>query len=175
AFDDTTVVVTPEYQLFLPLITRNFVFQGPDLVVTNVEIEPTSPSVGQQVTVRVTVQNQGEWPVAYGNNFYVDLYVDRQPEPLLVGEISWGVQGGWFRAGESRTLEDTYTFSTGGVHTLYVQVDTDNTVLETDETNNVMSRQVTVVTIAGQGEQPTPQHPTELPDYGPRPTPTPLP
>jgi uncharacterized repeat protein (TIGR01451 family) len=148
---------------------------GPDLVVTDISVVPNPPEAGQSATVYVTVKNQGNQAVPYGNNFYVDFYVDREPAPLIRGDIDWGVQGSWFGAGESRTLSGSYTF-TEGTHQLWGQADTDNTVVETNENNNVLGPMTLDVTSLGGGEAPT--RPVIIPTPGagsPRPTPTPAP
>ena len=84
----------------------------------------------------MTAQNVGNQPVTAGNNFYIDLYVDRLPAPMLNGDISWGAQGVAFGPGDSVNFSAVYTFS-GGSHTLYVQADTDNNVPERYEDNNI--------------------------------------
>jgi PKD repeat protein len=148
---------------------------GPDLVVTDISVVPDPPEAGQSATVYVTVKNQGNQAVPYANNFYVDFYVDREPAPLLHGDIEWGVQFSWFGAGESYTLNGSYTF-TEGTHQLWGQADTDNTVVETNENNNVLGPVPLDVTSLGGGEAPT--RPVIIPTPGagsPRPTPSPAP
>ena len=169
--DTTTIVEAPAWSIYLPLVMRNYTSNAPDLVVTTLEATPD----GGNYLISVTVKNQGPQPVAYGNNFFVDFYVDRIPAFKLVGDVSWGVQGDWFGVGESRVLSATYTLA-AGTHQLYAQVDTDNTVVEANESNNVTGPQTIVVTSSAQSgdEEPlvTPA-PTPLP--GPRPTPTAMP
>ncbi|MFZ0545833.1 MAG: PQQ-dependent sugar dehydrogenase [Candidatus Promineifilaceae bacterium] len=113
---------------------------GPDLVVTNLTIVPTSPGAGETAEVIVTVQNQGNEPVDPGNNFFIDFYVDKVPVPYLPGVIYWGAQGSQFDIGESRTFTQDYSF-TAGTHNLYIQVDTDQSVDETNEVNNIFGPQ----------------------------------
>ena len=144
----------------------------PDLVVENVTLEPIQ---GAQFVVRVVVRNRSGVPVAYGNNFYVTVYVDPpQPPsyatlPDLPPQLIWGVQGSWFGAGQSRTLEGRYTFASAGSHTLYAWADPYNTVVESDEDNN--SRQLNqTVALAGEGLSEQASLPA-----GVWPTPTPLP
>jgi fibronectin-binding autotransporter adhesin len=177
-FTDThtiTISEQPEYAVYLPLVLRNYespIPNRPDLVVTDISVAGPV-NAGEPVTVRVTVANQGDQPVTFGNNFYVDLYVDRQPAPLLPGNIDWGVQGSWFSVGISRTLSVSYTF-TSGTHQLYAQADTDNSVAEMLENNNTLGP----VTVNAQGATPDEEEvvPTPLPEIDvPRPTPTPIP
>jgi len=158
-----------------PTPTATPIPTGPDLVVTGISVVPNPPEAGQPATVYVTVRNQGNQPVTYGNNFYVDFYVDSVPEPGLVGDIQWGAQGSWFGAGESRTLNSSYTFTTGD-HQLYAQADTDNSVAETNENNNTYGPVSLTVTSLEGGEAPV--GPVVIPTPGggsPRPTPTPEP
>jgi len=55
----------------------------PDLVVTNVEIDPAGSAftTGDQVAIRVTVKNQGSAATASG--FWVDLYVQPSAAPAI--------------------------------------------------------------------------------------------
>lgn len=148
---DTTIVPVP---IFLPIIANNAGEQTPDcqlvtqppgnpsgvdLIVTSISLSPNPPQAGQEATVRVTVKNQGVADVITGNNFIIDFYDNPEPEPpgpLQGGDLFWGVQGVDFPAGASQTVVGTYTF-TSGFHHLYAQVDTDDTVDESNETNNV--------------------------------------
>jgi hypothetical protein len=161
-------------RVFLPVIyTSCTPLTTVDLVVTAIEIVPANPTAGQTVTVRVTIRNQGTTSVTPGNNFYLDFYVNRNPAPVLPGDIQWGIQGSWMTAGASRTLTDSYVFN-GGTHQLWAQVDTDNSVNECpNEHNNILGPISLVVT--GTSTLPagdvTPAAPAPL-DI-PRPTPTP--
>jgi hypothetical protein len=174
--DTTTVAPRPEWSIFLPLVLRNYSplpTDGPDLVITDITIDPASPQAGQPATVYVTVENQGNMDLEYGNNFYVDFYVDNEPEQFEIGDIEWGAQSWWFDVGESHTFSGEYTF-TGGTHQLYAQADTDDTVLETNEANNVLGPAPLGVVGVGPGAAPT--EPERTPEQnGPRPTPTPGP
>jgi hypothetical protein len=125
---------------------------GVDLIVTQIEVVPNPPVAGAAATIFVTIRNQGSRDVTYGNNFYVDFYVDRVPQPLLIGDLYAGIQGADLEAGATQTYmmnqpADFYIF-TSGSHQLYAQVDTDNTVNECPhEDNNTLGP----VTIAATG------------------------
>jgi hypothetical protein len=172
---DTTRVDRVRTLTYLPLIMRAFEkSEGPDLIVTDITVTPASPAAGQSVTVQVTVRNQGSQPVAYGNNFYVDFYVDRVPQPMMVGDRSWGAQGAWFGVGETYTFEGTYTFDAADSYQLYAQVDTDDTVKETWEGNNQFGPQaITVTGSETSNVDETPATATPVSPRRPRPTPTP--
>ncbi len=49
---------------------------------------------------------------------------------------TWGVQGTWFGAGKSRTLETTINFGAVGSHTLWAWADPYRMVAETNDNNN---------------------------------------
>lgn len=53
----------------------------PDLIVTNVTVNPTMPGNNQTFTVNITVKNQGASTGA--NTIYRDVYIDRDPSTLL--------------------------------------------------------------------------------------------
>jgi PKD repeat protein len=193
-----TIIEQQMYSVYLPLVrrTRPYLPYGPDLVVTNVTIDPESLTVGQILSVCVTIENQGNEPVTAGDNFFVDLYVDQHPGPYE-GDMWWGVQGSWFGVGQSRVLctssaTQDYSFTQPGVHQIYVQVDTGDPAhpwgwidYEQREDNNVS--ELIAVTVNGTGSPdapvdatPTPgdrlPRPTPLPEADmPRPTPTPMP
>jgi hypothetical protein len=116
----------------------------PDLVVTSIQVQPAIPVMNEEVTIRVTIKNQGTADVPLSpspQNFYTDLYVDPAVVPIHLfqdGQISWGCQAYWLPAGDSHTLAATYVFTSVRTYALYVQVDTDNQVApEQNENNNV--------------------------------------
>jgi len=111
----------------------------PDLIVADITVQPATRLVNMPLMVYVTVKNQGPKDVALGNNFFADLYVDpgAPPEQGRPGDVSWGVQYFWVPAGESYVLTTTLTFTDTGTHHLYAQTDTDGTVIESNEENNV--------------------------------------
>jgi hypothetical protein len=149
---------------------------GVDLIVTQIQVVPNPPLTGQPATVFITIRNRGSVNVAFGNNFYVDFYVDRVPVPLLIGDRYTGVQGVEMTAGTSRTYmmdqpSASYIF-TSGAHQLYAQVDTDGSVNECNNNNNMFGP----ITISASGlNQEDVGEPAEQPvETGPRVTPTPL-
>jgi hypothetical protein len=166
---------------------------GIDLVVTAVTLIPASPQPGQTTSVRVTIKNQGQTSVNVGNNFYLDFYDNPNPEPpqyLQIGNLVWGVQGADMGAGESKTFSANYVFS-AGPHRLWAQVDTDRTVNEANENNNLSGCKALnlgggqAVPLETPQPQPTADKPRETPTPGlirelpvaepPKPTVTPVP
>ena len=55
------------------------VVNPPDLIVQSIATNPTSPVVGQNVSVTVTVKNQG---TGNAGGFYVEFYKDRASAPV---------------------------------------------------------------------------------------------
>jgi hypothetical protein len=145
-----------------------------DLVITDIIVEPATPDSGQPATVYVTVKNQGTAAVKAGNNFFIDFYVDpaTQPGSLQQGVLFWSVQGIDVAAGQSKTFSAAYTFGPG-THQLYGQADTDSTVHEINESNNVFGPQS--ITVTGSALQEAPTAPLDETPADPRPTPTPVP
>jgi hypothetical protein len=163
----------PPSCVFTPPATGNP--SGVDLLVTNVTLSPASPVTGQQVVVNVTIKNQGQNNLIDGNNFYLDFYVNPNPQPPEIyqwGDISWGIQAADLPAGASKTYSGIYTFGSSGDMRIWAQVDTDNTVDEANEGNNDYGcKTVTVTGTAVNAEQ------TSVPrsyNDAPRVTPTPL-
>jgi uncharacterized membrane protein len=146
---------------------------GVDLVVTNIVLVPAAPQPGQTTSVRVTIKNQGQTDVTFGNNFYLDFYDNpnpQPPQPLQIGNIAWGIQGSDMEAGTSKTFTANYVFS-AGFHRLWAQVDTDQTVNEVNENNNLYGCKGVNVGGGQAAPQETPQpQPTA---EKPRATPTP--
>ncbi|MCP5098346.1 MAG: hypothetical protein GY943_22585, partial [Chloroflexi bacterium] len=187
---DTTTVNADETFLYLPVIMNNYPLvvvpptptpvptatpvpcspTGIDLIVTEIRIEPATPTANQVATLFVTLRNQGSVNVAYGNNFFLDAYIDQIPASLLVGNPSWGVQGADLDAGTSKTFSAPITLS-GGAHTIYAQADTDNTVNECPNENNNIFGPLSVF-VSGTVNQ---NEPTQQPSIiGTRSTPTPI-
>jgi hypothetical protein len=148
---------------------------GVDLIVTGISFTPSVPQPGQVTTVKVTIKNQGQTSVPFGNNFYLDFYDNPNPEPpqnFQVGNIAWGVQGSYLPAGASVTFQGGYVFNPG-LHRLWAQVDTDNTVGEANENNNKYG--CLALNVAGAQAQPEATTTAQPTADRPRETPTPEP
>jgi hypothetical protein len=168
----SVTIQAPTVSVFLPLVLKVFLPDGPpppanlpDMVIDDISLIQKS---GNTYTVRVTARNRAATPVTFGNNFYVNVYLDGDLTTPIIG---FGVQASWFGAGQSRVLEQDYTFSSGGPHTLRAWADAFNTVVEGVETNNTRDLSLTV---AGAAQGVAPQNNSLLPP-GPQPTPTTIP
>ena len=112
---------------------------GVDLVVVGIEINPAIPQSGQPAQVTVRVKNQGNRDVAFGNNFFIDFYVDPSSADFaFAGDLAWSVQGVNFTVGTELSFTGTLDFAQfgSGSHQIYAQIDTQNNVAEIDEGNN---------------------------------------
>jgi hypothetical protein len=107
----------------------------PDLIVESIVADPPSPAAGEDITVYVTVKNQG---TADAGRFFVDFYKDLglPPETGEAGDLYWSVD--YLAAGQSDALSDTISFAEEGEYSMYAQVDTDEQVDELNEANNTM-------------------------------------
>ncbi len=161
-----TILNNDQRLIYLPILTKNFTQpqppQLPDLVVTDISL---TPNANGSYRVQVTALNQSATPVTFGNNFYVNLYLDGN---FSTPAIVWGVQASWFGAWQSRILTADYTF-TPGTHSLHAWADAFNTVVELNEANNILTR--SGVVFAALPEGVAPQDSSTAPS-GPLPTPT---
>ncbi|TFW29488.1 carbohydrate-binding protein [Massilia arenosa] len=118
---------------------------GIDLVITSLSWSPANPTAPGPVTFTAVVKNQGTVTKAAGTKIGVSFTVD-------------GIQANWsdsytssLAAGASVTLTansgpaGTASWaSTGGSHTVQAQVDDQNLITESNESNNTSSATLTV-------------------------------
>ncbi|WP_199547678.1 CARDB domain-containing protein [Streptomyces sp. N35] len=107
---------------------------GPDLEVTGISSNPSSPAVGSNVSFSVKVHNRGTSAVSAGS-------VTR----LTVGDKTLNGTAPAIAAGTTATvdLSGTWTATSGGA-TLTATADATDTVDETNEDNNVFARSIVV-------------------------------
>ncbi len=101
----------------------------PDLVVTQISVRPETPQVGQPATLIATVANRGTAPVT--DSFYVLFQVD--------DAIAGAPQVSGLAAGTQTDVEVLWIV-TAGRHTVTVTADSANRIVESDKTNNQLSR-----------------------------------
>ena len=115
--------------------------ETPDLVVTRISIDPPRPGTGQSLNIAVTVKNQGQHYVAA--NFFVDWYAHRTSPPGSVHGDSSSELGLFLAAGASHVAHLTYPgYTTDGLKRMYAQVDSANSIGESDEYNNILGPQL---------------------------------
>jgi len=104
--------------------TVTFSTATPDLIIQTITWSPTSPSVGDTVTFRVTIKNQGS---GIADSSRVAYYIEGSPAVYQdVQEIN---------AGAAVTKSFTWTAEAGS-HTIKAVADFREMVVESDETNN---------------------------------------
>ena len=107
-----------------------------DIAVTEVTVSPSTPAVGKSVSITVVVENEGTETVSFSVTVYCDNTTIGTPQSVDNLET-----------GANTTL--TFKWDTSGVtvgeHTVKAEaVITDETVTETDTSDNVRTRIVTV-------------------------------
>jgi hypothetical protein len=127
----------------------------PDLVVTKIETGPPVPLAGRSSVISVTIKNQGPGNVLATNNYYVDLYIDPPFDPIVgyhqidspsLG-LPWGAQGYLVaNPGASYVFTTTWVFTDVKTFDIWAQVDSDDTVTETNEANNTKGVSVSALT-----------------------------
>jgi hypothetical protein len=105
----------------------------PDLVITDVQFRPPLPQIGENVSIEITVKNQGDEPTGY---FQTEWYKHRTTPPSL-GLAGDAYDFANLEPGASFTMVVEHAYDQAGCYTMYAQADTVDTVDECDEENNV--------------------------------------
>lgn len=109
-----------------------------DLQIVSISFSPTTPIEGQNATITIVVKNAGTCTAVPA--FVVQWKLDQ----LSPTGPSQQVPGGLI-AGATATVQLSYAFPRAGNFQSQVQVDTDNSVKETNEVNNLQIAPVTVL------------------------------
>jgi RHS repeat-associated protein len=112
---------------------------GPDLTITNSVPSKTNPAVGESISLTTYIKNQGTTALTSSNYIYTGYYYDRATAPttstsynsqsVLIQAINPGVT--------ATTTKSSIAFFTAGQHNIWVLVDRNGSITETNETNNV--------------------------------------
>ncbi len=113
-----------------------------DLIVQGIETNPTFPAPGQAVLVTATAINQG---LAATGDYYIDIYADPAVPPVPGKYGYYCLLTGGLAPGATATCQATLTFNPAGTHKLWAQVDSENLVPESDNSNNIFGPQDLVV------------------------------
>ena len=116
----------------------------PELVVTRFTVDPARPGPGQSLNIQVTVTNRG--PEDATTDFSIDWYAHRTSAPVAeIGDASGTLY--YLNAGDSAVVNLTYAgYSSEGVMNMYAQVDTSDSISESNEGNNLAGPQgITIV------------------------------
>jgi hypothetical protein len=134
----------------------------PDLVVTDISWEPADPAPGSAVTLKATIKNQGTAPTPAGVKHGVLFTFDDG----AAGSGVWSdthttaiAPGAWVTLTANGGSAGATWKAVAGTHTVKAHVDDVNRIPESDENNNVMTKQITVAGSAGPEPTPTPTVP----------------
>jgi parallel beta-helix repeat protein len=106
----------------------------PDLTPTSIVFSDSTPAVNQTTTISANIRNIGG---VSASNVLISFYVDGQPVENVT--IAW--IGG---KGCSQTASIQYSFATAGWHEVCVVADPENIILEMDENNNRLCKDIYV-------------------------------
>ncbi len=110
----------------------------PDLIVESIVTDPLQPVAGESFDLIVTVKNQG---TAAAGGFHTAWYSDRATPPTpgaAADRYDWISS---LPAGNSYTMNATYTYASPGQYNMYVFPDVNEISTESDEGNNVFGPQ----------------------------------
>jgi uncharacterized repeat protein (TIGR01451 family) len=108
-------------------LTRTLPIIPPDLVITGITLSPENPAIGDTITFKTTLKNQGG---GTAETFKVAYFLD---DTLLNKETIYHLE-------YDTSANTTCTWkSQGGYHIFKAFVDCDNSIAESDENNNESS------------------------------------
>ncbi len=121
----------------------------PDLVVTDISWEPADPASGDAVTLKATIKNQGTAPTPAGVKHGVLFTFDDG----AAGRGVWSdthtaaiAPGAWVTLTANGGFTGPTWKAVAGTHTVKAYADDVNRIAESDEKNNVMTKQIVVGT-----------------------------
>jgi hypothetical protein len=118
----------------------------PDVVITNIWLEPAAPAPGQKVTVKATIKNQGTAATPGGVVVAATFKVDGGALGAFFVRIN-GLDRP-LAAGESYSAAcETQWKAAAGTHTVWVMADDANRFPEANENNNVMDKSYTIANL----------------------------
>ncbi|MEH2069561.1 MAG: CARDB domain-containing protein, partial [Nostoc sp.] len=115
----------------------------PDLIIQNA-VNPSVGSVGGNIQVSYQVKNQGTGSAGYQQTkFFLSKNTTLSDEDTYLGyEYISGIAAGVYSS-ESTTLSISNSIATGNYYLLY-QADGDGDIVESNETNNVFAKAITI-------------------------------
>ncbi len=140
---------------------------NPDLVVTDISWEPASPATGDAIVMKAVIKNQGDGPTPAGvKHGVLFTFDDGAAGPGVWSDTHTAsiAPGAWVMVTANGGSAGATWTAVEGTHTVKANVDDVYRIAESDETNNVMSKEITVPNVA-----PTPT-PTATPTSTPAPS-----
>ena len=117
-------------------LEKTFTWTGPDLVITNITLDPATPAVGDG-KLQATIKNQG--PIGTDTFLNIDIAMYLDGSKCDDGIVIAGLGAGKTANEDSTSCNP----STPGPHTIKFVVDSTNEVPEVDETNNTFEKTFT--------------------------------
>ncbi|MDA1317473.1 MAG: hypothetical protein O3B87_05680, partial [bacterium] len=138
-----------------------------DLAITSLTVSPSSPNVGQGVTISYSARNLSGSTVA-GRR--IRIYIDPVGNPAMPATTAWkeSATGIAWPVGDTQSGSWTHTFTEAKTYQVYAKVDPLNVIAESNENNNL--QYLGVVVVAAPTNTPIPPTNTQTPT----PTPTQL-
>ena len=111
---------------------------GPDLIIQSITFSPANPAIGQPTDITVTVKNQGDVAII-GTRLHLYINPSDQPPIATTAHTATSFYGLSLGPGSSFTFVRTgQTFASNGPQKVWAWADRDNTVAESDESNNLL-------------------------------------
>ena len=125
----------------------------PDLAITALTANPSSPQVGQQVTISYSAKNLSGSSVP-GRR--IRIYIDPVGNPPMPSTTPWkeSVVAITWPVGDVQSGSWTHTFTSAKTYEVYAKVDPLNVISESNENNNL--QYLGVVVVAAPTATPTP-------------------
>ncbi|NLA37933.1 MAG: glycosyl hydrolase, partial [Methanomicrobiales archaeon] len=126
----------------------------PDLVVTDISWSPANPAPGDAVTLSATIKNQGTASTPAGvKHGVLFTFDDGAAGPGVWSDTHTAsiAPGAWVTVSASGGFSGATWKAVTGTHTVKAHVDDVNRIAESDESNNVISKEINV----GTGQTPT--------------------
>lgn len=121
------------------------IYTDVDLIVQSITTSPRYPRAGEPISVTVSIRNEG---ATAASSFWLDWYAHRASPPAPGNYGDHYQKFDTLAGGTTATMTRIYTYPTPGTYLMYAQVDTEQQVDETNETNNVFGPQAVNV-VAG--------------------------
>jgi len=138
-FDKVYPAIGPEDQAVeVHVQLEELILDKPDLNVSAIEFDTYPIYDDQAVLITATINNSG---ITAAIEFVVSFVDFFSGESVEMG--NWTIST--LESGESINISIVWTYPEAGIHTITVIADFNNTVVEEDESNNQLSRQIDVL------------------------------
>jgi subtilase family serine protease len=126
------------------IVAKAIAIKKADLIIQNA-VNPTSASTGSNIQISYQVKNQGAGNAGYS---YTKLYLSKDQtisneDILLNSEYTSSIASGSY-INEAFSIQISKTIAGGSYYILY-QVDGSNYIAESNETNNIVAKAITII------------------------------